>query len=219
MSERSRGRDWIGLIAAVLFVVAVIGIFSYLYRDHSTSPTTAAPGFSVVTKDSFNRASGPIAYGKNVAAWKSLRGSWSVAAGAAYVSEPAPMVNIAVVEASANASVKAVVSGLGYCGLVANLVNEGEYLSLVRVEKYGVWNLERRVNGIPEVLAAVGGSSSTAITASILVDPPIVTASVGEQHVSVRVSDLSSGRSAGLFAADPDPSNCAFDDVVISVPE
>jgi hypothetical protein len=219
MSERSRGRDWIGLVAAVVFVVVVIGVFSYLYRDHSTSPTTAAPGFNLVTKDSFNRASGPIAYGKNVAAWKSIRGSWSVAAGAAYVSEPAPLLNIAVVEASANASVKAVVSGLGYCGLVANLVNEREYLSLVRVEKYGLWNLERRVNGIPEVLAVVGGSSSTAMTASILVAPPIVTASVGEQHVSVSISDLGSGQSAGLFASDPDPSNCAFDDVVISVPE
>lgn len=219
VTEQAKERDWIRVVVAVVFVVAVIGLFSFLFRDHSKTGTTTATGFNLVAKDSFNRESGPIAYGKDVAAWKTISGSWSIAAGAAYVSEPAPLVNIAVIEAGANASVKAVVSGLGYCGLVANLVDEGEYLSLVRVEKYGVWNLERRRNGVPEVLAAVGGTSGTAATASILVDPPIVTASVGEKHVSVSVADLRSGRSAGLFAADPDPSNCAFDDVVISVPK
>ncbi|HBU02684.1 MAG TPA: hypothetical protein DEB20_09190 [Acidimicrobiaceae bacterium] len=218
MSERSRGRDWIGLVAAVVFVVVVIGVFSYLYRDHSTSPTTAAPGFNLVTKDSFNRASGPIAYGKNVAAWKSIRGSWSVAAGAAYVSDPAPLVNVVVINAGPQASVKASVSGMGRCGLVANFIDENDYLSLVRIEKYGVWRIERHLNGTAEVVGTVGGSKGVSATASIAVQAPIVTATVGEQHVSVSISDLAPGNSAGLYVADPNQSECAFDDVVITRP-
>jgi hypothetical protein len=172
----------------------------------------------VVAKDPFNHKAGPIGTGKYSADWISVRGEWSVAAGAAFVSDPAPLRNIAAIDAGPQASVKAAVSGLGRCGLVANLVDESNYLSLVRIEKYGIWNLEQTVNGTSNLLATVVGSRGTALNASIAVQLPIVTATVGDQHVSVSVKDLIPGRSAGLFAADPDPSDCVFDDVVISRP-
>jgi hypothetical protein len=218
MSENVKGREWLRLVLGVVFVVVVISAFTFLFRDRSEGTTATSPGFSVVAKDSFGRKAGAIDAGKNTAKWKSVRGGWSVAAGAAFVSEPAPLLNIAAVEAGPNASVKAVVSGLGHCGLIANLIDEKNFLALVRIEEYGIWNLEQRVDGIQKVLGTVSGSPNVALKASIAVEAPIVTATVGEQHISVSVSDLVPGRSAGLFAADPNPSDCAFDDVVISRP-
>ena len=218
MAEQVKEREWVRVVVAVVFVIAVVGLFSFLFRDRSMKTATVTPGFNMEIKDSFNRRSGSIEAGSKTPDWKAMRGSWSVAAGAAFVSGPAPFVNIVVVKANANASVKALVSGRGYCGVIANYVNESDYLTLVRIEKYGVWNLEHRVNGTPRVLATVGGSQAVALTASIILDPPIVTATIGDKHVSVSISDLAAGSSAGLYAADPNPSECAFDDVVISRP-
>jgi hypothetical protein len=218
MSENVKEREWLRLVIGVVFVVVVIGAFTFLFRDRSEGTTATSPGFSVVAKDSFGRKAGSIDAGKNTAKWKSVRGGWSVAVGAAFVSEPAPLLNIAALDAGPNASVKAAVSGLGHCGLVANLIDENNYLAIVRIEEYGIWNLEQHVNGLQKVLATVGGSKGVVLNASIAVQAPIVTATVGEKHISVSVSDLVPGRSAGLFAADPNPSECVFDDVVISRP-
>lgn len=218
MSENLKEREWLRLVIGVVFVVVVIGAFTFLFRDGSEGTTATSPGFSVIAKDAFGRKAGSIDAGKNTAKWESVRGGWSVAAGAAFVSEPAPLLNIAAVEAGPNASVKAAVSGLGHCGLVANLIDENNYLAIVRIEEYGIWNLEQRVNGLQKVLATVGGSPSVALNASIAVQAPIVTATVGDKHVSVSIADLAPGTSAGLYAADPNPSECAFDDVVISRP-
>ena len=218
MMKKENDRGWVSLVAAVVFVIVVIGTFSFLFRDRSETLVTASPGFGVAAKDSFNHKAGPIGTGKNSPDWISLRGVWSVAAGAAFVSDPAPFLNIAAIDVAPQASVKAAVSGLGHCGLVANLIDESNYLSLVRIEKYGIWNLEQTVNGTSNLLATVAGSPGTALSASLAVQLPIVTASVGDQHVSVRIEDLIPGRSAGLFAADPEPSDCVFDDVVISRP-
>jgi hypothetical protein len=219
VSENVKEREWLRLVIGVVFVVVVIGAFTFLFRDRSEGTSATSPGFSVVAKDSFGRKAGAIDAGKNSATWKSVRGGWSVAAGAAFVSEPAPLLNIAVVDAGPNASVKAVVSGLGHCGLIANLIDEKNFLALVRIEEYGIWNLEQRVDGIQKVLGTVTGSPNVALKASIAVEAPIVTATVGEQHISVSVSGLAPGRSAGLYAVDPNPSDCAFDDVVFSRPK
>jgi|GEM_PF-3368615 len=218
MSETVKEREWVRLVVGVVFVVVVIGTFTFLFRDRSEGTTATSPGFSVVAKDSFGRKAGSIESGKNTANWKSVRGGWSVAAGAAFVSEPALLLNIAAVDAGPNASVKAAVSGLGHCGLVANLVDQNNYLAIVRIEEYGIWNLEQRVNGLQKVLATVGGSKGVVLNASIAVQAPIVTATVGDKHVSVSIPDLAPGTSAGLYAADPNPSDCAFDDVVITRP-
>jgi len=218
MSETVKEREWVRLVVGVVFVVVVIGAFTFLFRDRSEGTTATSPGFSVITKDSFGRKAGSIDSGKNTANWKSIRGGWSVAAGAAFVSEPAPLLNIAAVDAGPNASVKAAVSGLGHCGLVANLIDESNYLAIVRIEEYGIWNLEQRVNGLQKVLATVGGSKGVVLNASIAVQAPIVTATVGDKRVSVSIPELAPGTSAGLYAADPNPSECVFDDVVISRP-
>jgi hypothetical protein len=218
MSENVKEREWLRLVLGVVFVVAVIGAFTFVFRDRSDGSTATSPGFSVVAKDSFGRNSGSLDSGKNTVNWKLVRGRWSIAAGAAYVSEPAPLRSIAAVDAGPNASVKAVVSGLGHCGLIANLIDENNFIALVRIEKYGVWNIERHLQGNSEVLATVGGSKSVSATASIAVQAPIVTATVGDKHTSVSISDLAPGRSAGLYVADPNQSECAFDDVVISRP-
>ena len=218
MSETVKEREWVRLVVGVVFVVVVIGAFTFLFRDRSEGTKTTSPGFSVVAKDSFGRKAGSIDSGKNTANWKSVRGGWSVAAGAAFVSEPVPLLNIAAVDGGRNASVKAAVSGLGHCGLVANLVDEINYLAIVRIEEYGIWNLEQHVNGLQKVLATVGGSKGVVLNASIAVQVPIVTATVGDKHVSVSIPDLAPGTSAGLYAADPNPSDCAFDDVVITRP-
>jgi len=218
MSETVKEREWVRLVVGVVFVVVVIGAFTFLFRDRSEGTTATSPGFSVIAKDSFGRKTGSIDSGKNTANWKSIRGGWSVAAGAAFVSEPAPLLNIAAVDAGPNASLKAAVSGLGHCGLVANLIDENNYLAMVRIEEYGIWNLEQHVNGLQKVLATVGGSKGVVLNASIAIQAPIVTATVGDKHVSVSIPDLAPGTSAGLYAADPNPSDCAFDDVVITRP-
>ena len=218
MSENVKQREWVRLVAGVVFVVVIIGAFTFLFRDRSQGTATAPPGSSVVAKDSFGRASGSLESGKKTTNWKSVRGGWRIAAGAAFVSEPAQFFNVAVVDAGLNASINASVSGRGYCGVVANYVDQNNYLSLVRVEPYGVWNLELHRNGTAQLMATIGGTKSVMLKASIAVEAPIVTATVGDQHVSVSISDLAPGRSAGLYAADPNPSECAFDDVVISRP-
>jgi len=214
--DDGKEKEWLRLVVAILFVVTVVGVFSYLFRDQ---PATAKlPGVSTVLKDSFERKAGLIESGKGNQVWSPIRGVWSVAAGAAFVSEPAPFFNVAVVDSGLNASMKAAVSGRGFCGIVANYVDQKNFLSLVRVEQYGIWNLELHRNGTAELIATIGGTKNVMLRASIAVEAPIVTATVGDQHVSVSIPDLALGTSAGLYAADPNPSDCAFDDVVISRP-
>lgn len=211
-------RAWIPVLVGALFVVAAAGLTSYLLRDRTVHSANTPAGFTVAFTDSFNRPAGPIASARGAGRWVDLRGGWSIAAGAAYVSRSVMGDNIAVVEAGPYASVSAKVSGVGRCGLIADLVDAGDFLSLVRAEKFGVWNLQRQGNGDSKVLATVPGSKATAQQVSIAVEPPIVTATVGDAHVSVSIADLSIGRSAGLLASGTEPTACAFDDVIVSVP-
>ena len=211
----SGGTAWIRLFIGVVFVVMVAGVTSYLLRDRTTTGVVGPAGLVVDYSDSFDRYSGGLDEGRAGDRWIVRRGGWSVAAGAAYVSRPVAGDNVAVVEVGPYVAVRAQVSGLGRCGIIADL-DDGGSLSLVRVEKFGVWNLQRQKDGTLESLASVPGSKNNSLPVSIVVEPPIVTAEVGDKSVSVSVPGLEPRGAAGFLAADPDPEGCAFDELVIS---
>jgi hypothetical protein len=217
-SGRSATRSWLRLLGAILFVVVTIATsVRLLEAEPETSSQPAVSGSSVKARDKFARPADPASLGQahNGSRWMTLGGTWGIAGEAAYVSSPEE-VNIAVLDAKATASTSALITGTAQCGLVAGLTDATDYVALVRVPNFGVWNLIRQFGGASTKLAALPTSKSDPEALSLTVDPPMVTARAAGKSVSVVVEGLNGGHLGGLIASGPGSSTCAFDDVVIS---
>ena len=214
-------RSWLRLLSAILFVVVTIAVsVRLLEAEPEAARKRPVSGQSVVARDDFTRPADPTSLGtaSNGSPWTELTGIWGVAGEAAYVSSPLEE-NIAVLTTDSVASMSAVITGSGQCGVVAGLTDGSDYVALVKVPNFGVWNLIRRLGETTTKLAALPAAKSDPEAVTLTVDPPMVTArTAADESVSVVVDGLSNGRRAGLIASGPKASTCAFDEAVLSTP-
>jgi hypothetical protein len=214
--------SWIVLLLGVLFVVFVAGSFSYLMtKDGSSAAKVMATSSSKnVVEDNFDRPASATSMGRPRvgAVWTSVGGTWAIAAGAAYLPAPAEGDNFALIEVGANASSRAQVAGGQSCGIVGNYVDPSNYLALVFVSKFGVWNLNQVSGGKNETLLTLPDTKDVSEKVALEVNLPVITISVGLRHVSVIRDGVPKGTLAGLYARGLDSRTCTFDDVVLSIP-
>jgi hypothetical protein len=214
--------SWIVLLLGILFVILVAGSFSYLMTKDDSEVAKALPTTSStkVFEDNFDRPASADSMGRTRggALWTSVGGTWGIAAGAAYLPAPAEGNNFALIEVGADASSKAQVAGGQACGVVGNYVDPSNHLALVFAPKFGVWNLNQVVNGKNETLASLPDSKDARERIALEVDLPVITITVGLQHVSVVREGLPKGTLAGLYARGLESRTCTFDDVSLSVP-
>jgi hypothetical protein len=214
--------SWIVLLLGILFVILVAGSFSYLMTKDDSSAAKAKPTSSSakVVEDNFDRPASATSMGRanSGAVWTTVGGTWAVAAGAGYLPAPVEGDNFALVEVGANASSRAQVAGGQACGVVGNYVGPLNYLALVFAPKYGVWNLNHVSGGKSETLTTLPDTKDVNKKIALEVNLPVITITVGLQHVSVIRDGVPKGTLSGLYARGLDSRSCTFDDVVLSVP-
>jgi hypothetical protein len=214
--------SWIVLLLGILFVVLVAGSFSYLMTKDDSAAVRAlpTPSSTKVVEDNFDRPASATSMGRarGGAAWTSVGGTWAIAAGAAYLPAPVEGDNFALIDVGANASSRAQVAGGQGCGVVGNYVDPSNYLALVFAPKFGVWNLNQVSGGKSETLLTLPDTKDINEKIALEVNLPVITISVGLQHVSVIRDGVPKGTLAGLYARGLDSHSCTFDDVVLSVP-
>ena len=214
--------SWIVLLLGILFVILVAGSFSYLMTKDDSKAAKEIPATSStkVVEDNFDRPASAVSLGRarGGALWTFVGGTWGIAAGAAYLPAPAEGDNFALIEVGANASSRAQVAGGQACGVVGNYVDPSDYLALVFAPKFSVWNLNQVSGGKSETLASLPDSKDARERIALEVDLPVITITVGLQHVSVVRDSLPEGTLAGLYARGPESRTCTFDDVALSVP-
>jgi hypothetical protein len=210
-------RDAIRLFVAVVFVVGAAAVFSVVAVEDDVPPQTA---FEDDRTDRFDRPASDDGLGRAPSGetWRSESGTWGISAGVARVVESTGTTNLASVDVGAGASVAAVVGGSGLCG-VASAVDDNDFVGLIEVADLGVWNVFVSRNGERTSLARITPTPASISTndryVSLDVEPPVVTATVGIDRVSITVDDLPTGTRIGLLA-DGVATTCLFDDVVAS---
>jgi len=210
---------WVRLLGAVVFVLLVAGAFAYFMNEDSSQPSSpAAP--PVVAFDSFDHSSSEQSLGRldGEHEWTSVSGQWSIHGGVAHSAPSSSGASFTTVEVGTNASVSAVTTGRGSCGLVAVFTDLSNFVSLQREDKDGTWKIIVVSNGKAETMGSVAGILPNNNRVSLIVDPPVITAISGGDRSSVIVETLPTGTQAGLFTSGPSAQLCTFDDVAFITP-
>jgi hypothetical protein len=204
-------------LVAVVFVVGAAAAFSAVAVDEKP-PVIAA--FEDDPTDRFDRPASDDGLGRAPSGeiWRSDIGTWGISAGVARIVESAGNTGLASLEVGKGASVSALIGGSGRCGIAAAIADDG-FVGLIEVPELGVWNVFVSRGGQRTSLAQITSNSESTSTndlyASLDVEGPVVTASVGLVRVSVTADDLPTGTRIGLLA-DGEATTCLFDDVLAS---
>ena len=198
---------------AIVFVVGVSALFAHLMRDSYKAPPD--PAFKPALFDNFDRRSNREGLGQAAdgTKWTSVHGLWAIDAGRALVAFPDNSPNLAIVGSFRYAAVTATISGKHRCGVVARYVDDQNYLTLVQVPQYAVWNLEQVKNGQETVLAKVPDLQDSNVTVRLETGSRVVTATVGLASATVVLPTDLSAAPVGFVAIDKESIGCTWDDV------
>jgi hypothetical protein len=206
-------RSWVVLAVSIAFVVSVVAVFTYLMRDSFTPEPVKA--FDLTFTDDFNRRSndgglGTTGHGQE---WVSVRGLWNVDAGRAVIAFPDKDFSLAVIGHLKNGAVMAKISGKTRCGLVARYVDDKNFLSLVRVPLFGVWNLVEVRDGTTTVLGKLPDVGESTITVKLESGDRVVNAYVGASTLSVVSPSQVSVGSVGFIGYTGEAVGCVWGDL------
>jgi hypothetical protein len=208
------GSSWVAVFFGALFVIVVVAAFSYFVsEDGARKDAEPAGAFLDSFIDSFDRPADGAALGDQ---WSSVRGGWGIQLGVAYLPRPDPTLNLALVDVGAReVSIAATVSGNGLCGVVARYEDERNFVALVRVQEFGVWNLLEVADGVERRIDTVMDIPFTAVGVALEAGDDIVAGAVAFNRVTVVTSPSPAGSSVGLVAMGGEMGACTWDDVVV----
>lgn len=213
VATKRRDRSWVALVVAVVFVVGVAALFAHVMRD--SYQASAEPAFKAALVDNFDRRADRTSLGAAAdgTKWVSVRGLWAVDAGRAVLAFPATEPNLATIGSFRYASISATVSGKHRCGVVARYADERNYLTLIQVPKYAVWNLEQVKDGQETVLAKLPDIPDQNVGIRLETGSRVVTAMVGLQTATVVLPTELSAAPVGFIGIDKDATGCTWDDL------
>lgn len=207
--------DWRRLLVGAIFVVAVVGIFSYVMTEPSESDELDPLGRRITFSDNFDRADDDVDLNGDGDDWRSERGGWGTQLGAAFVSFPDGSPNVAVTDvADPSARVQAVVGGQSQCGVVARYVNPENYVGLVRVPGFAVWNVVEVVEGSESVIGEVADVQDHDVPVALTVGDNVIEAEVSGRSATLAFATSLDGTSVGMIAMD-ERGGCTWDDVTV----
>jgi len=180
------------LVVAALALVVAFGAGVVIWQTNSDSKETI--------HDDFVRPDSPSALGRP---WKQLSGTWGIADDEAYVSQPAPDIQLAVVvvgsgDADVVASMAAPAVG---AGIAFRVVDKRNFWAVVAAPAYGTWNVVRVVRGLSTFVENTGLTLAPTGPASIrvrLAGDGIAVFADGRQVAFTKSSLLRGGKTAGL---------------------
>ncbi|MFZ4717971.1 MAG: hypothetical protein ACOYMR_01015 [Ilumatobacteraceae bacterium] len=215
-SRQRTGTPWWHVALGALFVIAVTTGISYVLSE-DPAERGEVTNIGDTRSDDFNRPRDDRGLGTGpIGTWTSERGVWSLQLGTAFISFPDKDRSLAVVDASAKAvRVAATVWGDEVCGIVARYERPDQYVALIRVAEFGVWNVVEVDAGDEVVLGKVPDLDTDGVGVSLSVDDDLVQAEVGLQRISVRYSVRSQGTSIGLVGQADTATSCSWDDVTV----
>ncbi len=210
-----RDSSWMVLLAGVAFVVAVAATFSFVMtRDDKGDETE--PAFSLVLFDGFDRPVSDDGLGSNDSgSWTSVAGVWGVEAGVAILRTPVDTGdNLTTFPlADRNQSINLRIAGRSQCGVVVRYVDPLNYVGLIRVNAFAVWNLIEVVNGEENVLAKVPDQDTQNVNIALTATDEVVSASVGLSPVTIVHPLAPKGTKVGFIARGEGAEQCSWDDV------
>ncbi len=189
--------DWRLLLLGALFVIAVAGVFSYVMTEQPADSNADVVDSALrdVFYDDFDHPSGDGLNGPDGDDWEEVRGGWSTEMGVAFLPAGDPTMSAAVIDAeSSDVSIQAVVAGTGQCGVMARVLDESNYVALVRVADFGVWNIETVVDGDKSVLGTLPDVGELNVGVVLAVGDDVVAAAVGPSRGELRRAWHARGR-------------------------
>ncbi len=201
-------------------MILVATALSYIMSENPPPPelSGAELAFTGVFSDNFDRAANDEGLNDGeVDQWIIERGGWGVQVGVAFLPMPDADRNLAVVDVGSRAaSVSALIGGLGVCGVVARYADERNYVALVRVPAYGVWNVVIVTDGLLVQLGKLGDISDANVPVTLAVADDLIVASVGGREATFVQKAAFDGTSVGLIG-EGGASSCAWDNFVAQV--
>lgn len=212
-------RSWVKLLVGAIFVLVVAGGFSYLMSEDPAERGETIPigAFTLGATDDFNRPDsvGDLGTGP-LGTWTTEGGLWTLQIGVALASFPDPEFNAALVDATVrDVSVSANVGGQGVCGIAVRYADPRNYLALLRVNDFAVWNVVEVVDGVERIIGKVDDVPGANVTVTLEVGPDVVTARVGMGRFTAVASPAQGGTRVGFVARGGDMSSCVWDDVTV----
>jgi hypothetical protein len=216
-ADAPSGSDWRRLLIGAVFVVAVVGAFSYVMTEPSEPDELRALGRQLAFRDDFERPDDDFDLNADNDDWTALRGAWGRQLGAAFVSFAETGANLAVVDPGAPPTViAATVGGRAPCGVALRVEDPDNFLALVRVPGFAAWNVVEVIDGESRNLGNVPDVAEHDVRVSLGVADNVIRARVGVATSTIAHATPLDGVTAGLMTADGS-SDCTFDDVEISV--
>jgi hypothetical protein len=208
----SRRQRLVGL-AILMVAISIVAVLVARISNRDVAPTEA---FSEVWSDSFDRPSSPSELGVSEGrAWTADKGVWGVEAGAAIVRGSTEGDNIATIDvAVASHTARVRVAGFAQCGVVARYQDPQNFLLLVRVNAFAVWNLIEVVDGKQTMLMKVPDSDRHDLDVSLTATDHVIAASVGFDTVRIVYETALQGTRIGLFSHG-EGSTCSWTDLIV----
>jgi hypothetical protein len=204
------------LIAGVAVVSGLGFLLALLLTRDFTPARQPVSAFSPMLSDSFDRPSSDEGLGTTSdGTWIDVSGGWGVDAGIAILRRPAEdrdsIATIGVTVPQVSVSLR--VAGLSQCGVIVRYQDPLNYLSMIRVHAFGVWNIYEVVDGNELLLAEVPDENSNDVRVTLTATDHVVAASVGFASVTVVHDPALEGTKVGLVARGEGAGQCSWDDL------
>ncbi len=208
-----RDRSWLVLALSIAFVVGIVAAFSFAMRDSFSAEPQKA--FELSFTDDFDRRAntGGLGTAHNGPTWTIASGLWNVDAGRASIAFPAKDRSLAVIGNLSKPAIMARVSGKQRCGVVARYADPKNFIGLVRVPAYGVWNLVEVRDGKETVLGKLPDVVESTVTVKIETGQRVINAYVGLSTISVAAPSDSLVGAVGLIGYEDAAAQCVFADL------
>lgn len=208
------GLNSLGKSLAIV-VIVLLSWLAYSLAEWFVSPTRDRPGASIVAVDFFGDgllAADPLQ--PEAVAWVNLAGDWTMKNSTLEATNQVSGMNFAVASLERQASIRATVEGDSYCGVVANVVDEKNYVALLRAKPFLLWNVVQVLDGEPKILGTVEDPQTLKVSVELRVHGAQAWASVGPVTKDFSLQGNSVGTAAGFGQAGVSPP-CQFDDAVL----
>jgi hypothetical protein len=208
------GLNSLGKSLAIV-VIVLLSWLAYSLAAWFVSPTRDRPSASVAGVDFFGDGTSALDSPQHGAVvWVNLAGVWTTKNSALEATNQVSGMNFAVASLERQASIRATVEGDSYCGVVANVVDEKNYVALLRAKPFLLWNVVQVLDGEAKILGTVEDPQTTKVSVELRVHGAKAWASVGPVTKDFSLQGNNIGTAAGFGQAGVSPP-CQFDDAVL----
>lgn len=215
------GQRGFGTATRLALIAGIVGAswFFYSFAAWYVSPSRSLPTVKKVE-------AGPLVIESDSAQsledagsqmrWKEVAGQWSNSETGVELLQPAVGMNLLVLAIDSQASIRAVVSGFSYCGVVANVSDKNNYVGLFRAWPFRVWNVIQFINGIDRMVGKIPDEGPENVEIELRVVGQTAWTVVAGKVQSFKLGESPVGVSAGIAQESISLPYCKFGEVVVS---